>query len=152
MSTTVTDLTELVALGAHDLGRSDWLTVSQDRINTFADATGDHQWIHVDPERAAGGPFKGAIAHGYLTLSLIVPLFTTLLTVERRRLAVNYGLNKVRFPTPVPAGSRVRLHAAIASSAPLPGEGVELAVDMTIELEDAPKPACVAQMVMRFYA
>ncbi len=152
MSTTVTDLPELLALGACDLGRSDWLLISQSRIDTFADATDDHQWIHVDPDRAASGPFKTTIAHGYLTLALLIPLFSPLLTVQNRRLAVNYGLNKVRFPTPVPVGSRIRLSAAIASSTAVAGDGVELAVDMTVELENATKPACVAQMVMRFYA
>lgn len=102
---TVNGLPELKKLSGTDLGTSDWLEITQDRINTFADATGDHQWIHVDPERAAAGPFGAPIAHGYLTLSLFIPLFTDLLDVQGVTTKVNYGLNKVRFPSPVKAGS-----------------------------------------------
>ncbi|MBO0772859.1 MAG: MaoC family dehydratase, partial [Actinobacteria bacterium] len=105
MTTIVSGLDELKGLAGTDLGHTGWLEVSQQRVNAFADATGDHQWIHVDPERAAAGPFGGTIAHGYLTLSLVVPLFTELLEVREVRMGINYGLDKVRFPAPVRAGS-----------------------------------------------
>ena len=155
MSRTVTGIAELLDLGAADgstdLGHSSWLEISQDRVNTFADATDDHQWIHVDPERAAGGPFGATIAHGYLTLSLLIPLWSELLTVEGISMAVNYGLNKVRFPAPVPTGSRIRAHGAIASVTEVKG-GAEVVVDLTVEIEGQTKPACVAQAVYRFFA
>ena len=150
MSRTVTGIAELLDLGTADLGHSSWLEITQDRVNTFADATEDHQWIHVDPERAATGPFGGTIAHGYLTLSLLIPLWSELLTVEGIAMAVNYGLNKVRFPAPVPVGSRVRAHGAIASVAEVKG-GAEVVVDLTVEIEGRDKPACVAQAVYRFF-
>src|SRR5689334_13499096 len=114
MTTTVSGLAELAALTGRDLGASDWLSIEQDRVDRFADATGDHQWIHVDPERAKAGPFGTTIAHGYLTLSLVIPLWTELLTIDGIGMAVNYGLNKVRFPAPVPVGSRIRLAARVA--------------------------------------
>ena len=150
MSRTVTGIAELLDLGTADLGHSSWLEITQDRVNTFADATEDHQWIHVDPERAATGPFGGTIAHGYLTLSLLIPLWSELLTVEGIAMAVNYGLNKVRFPAPVPVGSRIRAHGAIASVAEVKG-GAEVVVDLTVEIEGRDKPACVAQAVYRFF-
>ncbi|MFC9913272.1 MaoC family dehydratase [Streptomyces sp. NPDC059862] len=151
MSITVNDLDELRKLAGSDLGTSEWITVSQERINGFADATGDHQWIHTDPERAKEGPFGGPIAHGYLTLSLFIPLFTELLDVEGVTTKVNYGLNKVRFPAPVPAGSRIRLVARLAEVDDVPG-GAQITVDGTIEIEGGAKPACVLQSVTRFYA
>jgi acyl dehydratase len=151
MTTTVIDLTALEGMSGHDLGVSEWLLIDQARIDRFADATDDHQWIHVDPRRAADGPFGATVAHGYLTLSLVIPLLTQLLVVERRRLAVNYGLNKVRFPSPVRAGSRIRLAGTIAKVSRVSADGVELAIDLTVELEGSPKPACAAQSVMRFY-
>ncbi|MBA2949368.1 MaoC family dehydratase [Streptomyces himalayensis] len=151
MSITVSGLDELKKLAGGDLGTSEWITVSQERINTFADATGDHQWIHTDPERAKEGPFGGPIAHGYLTLSLFIPLFTELLEVEGVTTKVNYGLNKVRFPSPVPAGSRIRLVARLAEVEEI-GGGVQVTVDGTIEIEGGTKPACVLQSVSRFYA
>ncbi|NUR58283.1 MAG: MaoC family dehydratase [Catenulispora sp.] len=149
MPRTVTGIADLLALGAADLGHSSWLEITQERVNTFADATNDHQWIHVDPERAATGPFGGAIAHGYLTLSLLIPLWSELLTVEGVGMAVNYGLNKVRFPAPVPVGCRIRVSGAIASVAEVKG-GAEVVVDLTVEIEGKGKPACVAQAVYRF--
>ncbi|MEB8338711.1 MaoC family dehydratase [Streptomyces endophyticus] len=149
---TVNGLAELTKLSGTDLGTSDWLEITQDRINTFADATGDHQWIHVDPERAAAGPFGAPIAHGYLTLSLFIPLFTDLLDVQGVTTKVNYGLNKVRFPSPVKAGSRIRLAARVASVEEVPGGGAQITIDGTIEIEGAPKPAAVLQSVSRFYA
>ncbi|XUL92438.1 MaoC family dehydratase [Streptomyces galilaeus] len=151
MGITVNGLDELKKLAGSDLGTSEWIEVTQERINTFADATGDHQWIHVDPEKAAAGPFGAPIAHGYLTLSLFIPLFTELLDVEGVSTKVNYGLNKVRFPAPVKVGSRIRLAAKLASVEDVPG-GVQIAVDGTIEIDGGPKPAAVLQSLSRFYA
>ncbi|MFJ9723679.1 MaoC family dehydratase [Streptomyces sp. NPDC101209] len=151
MSVTVDGVEELKKLAGSDLGTSEWIEVTQERIDTFADATGDHQWIHVDPERAAEGPFGAPIAHGYLTLSLFIPLFTELLDVQGVTTKVNYGLNKVRFPAPVKVGSRIRLAARLAEVAEVPG-GVQITVDGTIEIEGGAKPAAVLQSLSRFYA
>lgn len=131
-------------------GRSDWLQVTQDRINQFADATGDHQWIHVDPERAKAGPFGTTIAHGFLTLSLIPALSGTLVKVEGLRMGINYGLNKVRFPSPVRVGSRVRAVSKNISVEDVEG-GVQVVNQVTMEIEGQEKPACVAETVSRFY-
>ena len=147
----VDGLDELRKLSGSDLGTSSWIEITQERVNTFADATGDHQWIHVDVEKAAAGPFGAPIAHGYLTLSLFVPLFTELLDVQGVTTKVNYGLNKVRFPSPVPVGSRIRLTARLASVEDVAG-GVQITVDGTIEIEGGAKPAAVLQSVSRFYA
>ena len=146
--TTSADLPNLAGLA---LGWSEWLTVDQDRINTCADATDDHQWIHTDPERAKEGPFGAAVAHGYLTLSLTVPMWTELLEVDGVSAKVNYGLDKVRFVSPVPAGSRVRMQAVIAEVTEVKG-GYQLAVDQTIEVEGGSRPAVVARGLYRFYA
>ncbi|MGW0211400.1 MaoC family dehydratase [Streptomyces sp. NPDC003233] len=151
MSITVNGLDELKKLAGGDLGTSEWIEVSQERIDTFADATGDHQWIHTDPQRAAQGPFGAPIAHGYLTLSLFIPLFTELLDVQGVTTKVNYGLNKVRFPAPVKVGSRIRLAARLTSVEDVPG-GVQITVDGTIEVEGGTKPAAVLQSLSRFYA
>ncbi|MFE0473702.1 MULTISPECIES: MaoC family dehydratase [Streptomyces] len=151
MSITVNGLDELKKLAGGDLGTSEWIEVTQQRIDTFADATGDHQWIHVDPERAKEGPFGAPIAHGYLTLSLFIPLFTELLDVRGVTTKVNYGLNKVRFPSPVKAGSRIRLTARLAEVEDVPG-GVQITVEGTIEIEGGAKPAAVLQSLSRFYA
>ncbi|MFF5516058.1 MaoC family dehydratase [Streptomyces coeruleorubidus] len=151
MSITVNGLDELKKLAGSDLGTSEWIEVTQDRIDTFADATGDHQWIHVDPEKAKEGPFGAPIAHGYLTLSLFIPLFTELLDVQGVTTKVNYGLNKVRFPSPVKVGSRIRLTAKLAEVEEVPG-GVQITVDGAIEIEDGAKPAAVLQSLSRFYA
>ncbi|MCD9876504.1 MULTISPECIES: MaoC family dehydratase [Streptomyces] len=151
MSVTVNGIDELKKLAGSDLGTSEWIEVTQERINTFADATGDHQWIHVDPERAAEGPFGAPIAHGYLTLSLFIPLFTELLDVQGVTTKVNYGLNKVRFPSPVKVGSRIRLVGKLAEVEEVPG-GVQITVDGTIEIEGGTKPAAVLQSLSRFYA
>ncbi|AGP61118.1 MaoC family dehydratase [Streptomyces rapamycinicus] len=150
MSITVNGLDELKKLADADLGTSEWIEVTQDRIGTFADATDDHQWIHTDPERAAQGPFGAPIAHGYLTLSLFIPLFTQLLDVRGVTTKVNYGLNKVRFPAPVKAGSRIRLVARLTSVEDVPG-GVQITVDGTIEVDGGTKPAAVVQSLSRFY-
>lgn len=151
MSITVNGLDELKKLAGGDLGTSEWIEVTQQRIDTFADATGDHQWIHVDPERAKEGPFGAPIAHGYLTLSLFIPLFTELLDVRGVTTKVNYGLNKVRFPSPVTAGSRIRLTARLAEVEDVPG-GVQITVEGTLEIEGGAKPAAVLQSLSRFYA
>ncbi|MFC3574067.1 MaoC family dehydratase [Streptomyces yaanensis] len=150
MSITVNGLDELKKLAGSDLGTSEWIEVTQERIDTFADATGDHQWIHVDPDKAAEGPFGAPIAHGYLTLSLFIPLFTELLEVEGVSTKVNYGLNKVRFPSPVKVGSRIRLVGKLAAVDEVPG-GVQITVDGTIEIEGGAKPAAVLQSLSRFY-
>ncbi|SFB56184.1 Acyl dehydratase [Amycolatopsis marina] len=142
----------ITALAGTDLGHTDWLEITQGRVNTFADATGDHQWIHVDVERAKAGPFGRPIAHGYLTLSLIIPLFNDLLEINGIEMSVNYGLNKVRFPAPVPVGARVRLGGAVADVNEVKGNGVEMTMDFTVEIENSAKPACVAQAVYRHYA
>ncbi|MEU9780134.1 MaoC family dehydratase [Streptomyces phaeochromogenes] len=151
MSITANGIDELKKLAGSDLGTSEWIEVTQERINTFADATGDHQWIHVDEEKAKEGPFGAPIAHGYLTLSLFIPLFTELLDVQGVTTKVNYGLNKVRFPSPVKVGSRIRLVGKLADVEDVPG-GVQITVDGTIEIEGAPKPAAVLQSLSRFYA
>ena len=132
------------------LGPGEWVQITQEQVNLFADATGDHQWIHVDVERAAQGPFGGPIAHGYLTLSLLAPLVSGIIEIERRSMGVNYGLNKVRFPAPVPVGLRVRLSGTVASVDDVTG-GVQVALDLVVEREGEEKPACVAQAVYRWY-
>jgi acyl dehydratase len=131
-----------------ELGPSEWLEVDQERIDRFADATGDHQWIHVDPERAAEGPFGTTIAHGYLTLSLLPILMKDALDLTGYRMGINYGVNKVRFPSPVPSGSRVRATFTVQSVEEVPGgeQGVVLAV---VEREGDDKPVCVAELVTR---
>ncbi|MCQ8187020.1 MaoC family dehydratase [Streptomyces rugosispiralis] len=150
MSITVNGLDELTKLAGADLGTGEWIEVTQDHIDTFADATDDHQWIHTDPERAAQGPFGAPIAHGYLTLSLFIPLFTQLLDVRGVTTKVNYGLDKVRFPAPVKAGSRIRLAARLTSVEDVPG-GVQITVDGTIEVDGGTKPAAVVRSLSRFY-
>ncbi|AFA75849.1 MaoC-like domain-containing protein [Gordonia polyisoprenivorans VH2] len=151
-TTHLATLAELDDLVGTVLGVSSWLEVTQERINTFADATGDHQWIHVDPERAvAESPFGGPIAHGYLTLSLIIPMWGEVLTVDSVTMAVNYGLNKVRFTNPVPAGGRVRLKATLAKVEHLPKGGVQVTVEGVIELENSERPAVVAEVVYRYF-
>jgi len=138
-------------LAGTTLGPTEWHEITQDQVNTFADATDDHQWIHVDPERAATGPFGGTIAHGYLTLALIIPLWTSLLEIEDLGMGVNYGLNKVRFPAPVPVGGKVRLTAHIAAVDALDEKSVQLTVDFTMELSGSEKPAVAAQALYRYY-
>ena len=133
-----------------ELGPSDWLEVTQERVDLFADATGDHQWIHVDPQRAAAGPFGGTIAHGYLTLSLLAAFAFELLPVEDASAAINYGLNKVRFPAPVPSGSRLRGRFKLLAYEPLEG-GAQLTVEVSMEREGSAKPVCVAESLARRY-
>jgi len=143
----IAGLTELV--GTH-LGHSDWLEVTQERVNTFADATGDHQWIHVDPERAKDGPFGGTIAHGYLTLSLGPVLFPSIATVSGITMGVNYGCNKVRFMSPVPVGAKLRLGVTLLAVEDIAG-GAQVTYGFSFECEGAAKPRCVAEVIFRSY-
>ncbi|WP_371675635.1 MaoC family dehydratase [Streptomyces sp. NBC_01276] len=152
MPTTAHGLDALTALSGADLGHTAWREITQVRVNTFADATDDHQWIHTDPEKAKTGPFGGPIAHGYLTLSLVIPMFGELLDITGISMSVNYGLDKVRFPSPVPVGARVRLHGAVGPVEEIKGNGVQMPLTFTIEVEGSAKPACVAQAVYRHYA
>ena len=152
MTQTATGLDELRALAGTDLGASDWFEVTQDRVNLFADATDDHQWIHTDPEKALSGPFGGTIAHGYLTLSLLIPLFNELLEVRGVKMSVNYGLERVRFPAPVRVGGKIRLLGTVDAVEDVAGNGVQMALTFTIEIEGGSKPACVAKALYRHYA
>jgi acyl dehydratase len=150
-TSTTTTIAELPSLTGTVLGTSEWLEVTQERVDTFADATGDHQWIHVDVERArAESPFGGPIAHGYLTLALLIPMWAQVLTVTDQTMGVNYGLGKVRFPAPVPVGSRIRLTATLAAVEQVAG-GVQLTISAVIEREGAEKPVCIAEPVFRAY-
>ena len=142
---------QLANLPGTDLGYTEYRTITQHQVNLFADATDDHQWIHVDPERAKEGPFGGPIAHGFLSLALTAPLWTELLDVQGVSVKVNYGLDKVRFPAPVAVGSRVRMRAVVAEVTPVPG-GYQITVDQTIEIEGGSKPAVAARGIYRFYA
>jgi acyl dehydratase len=151
-STTTTTLAELPSLKGQVLGSSDWLEITQERVNTFADATDDHQWIHVDPERAAAhSPFGGPIGHGFLTLSLFVPMWSQVLVVTDVKLSVNYGLNKVRFPAPVPVGSRIRLTATLVDIEEVKGGALQLVVGGVVEREGSDKPVCVLESLTRLY-
>ncbi len=151
MTTTVHGVDELKTMVGRHLGYSGYVLVDQQRIDRFADATGDHQWIHVDVERAANGPFGTTIAHGYLTLSLVPVLLAEVVRVENVAFGVNYGSNKVRFPAPVPVGSEIRLGASIHSVEEVPG-GVQAVLDVDITVRDADKPSCAAQVVFRYYS
>lgn len=145
-------LAELQGLVGEVVGTSDWVSIDQSRINTFAEATGDHQWIHVDPERAATGPFGKPIAHGFLTLSLLPTFMTNAFELRDVKMGVNYGLNKVRFVQPVPVDSRLRGHFKVQSWEPLEGNGAQITYEMTVEIEGAAKPACVAETILRVFA
>ena len=144
-------IADLEAAVGRETGPTEWFTVDQSRINGFADATEDHQWIHVDVERAAAGPFGGTVAHGFLTLSLIPYLAGQLRRVEGARMGINYGLNRVRFPAPVPAGARVRARGTLISCDRLDDGAAQLVNRVTIEVEGSDKPACVADTVSRIY-
>lgn len=143
-------IADLDAWQGKELGSSAWVHVDQDRIDQFAAATGDHQWIHTDPRRAAEGPFGATIAHGFLTLSLLIPMWTDILDVVEAKTKVNYGLNRVRFPAPVPVNSNIRMTATLTAVEAVPG-GVQLIVDVVIHCDATDKPVCVAQPVFRFY-
>ncbi len=148
---TTTTLGELPSLVGKELGTSDWYEIDQDKVNLFADATGDHQWIHVDVERAKKeSPFGGPIAHGYLTLSSLVPMLAQVLTVSDVVMGVNYGLNKVRFPSPVPVGSKVRAAATLKSVEEVAG-GLQCTLSVAVEREGGDKPVCIAEPVFRYY-
>jgi acyl dehydratase len=152
MTTTIDGIAGLNDLAGQHLGYSDWHTVTQEQVNLFADATGDHQWIHVDPERATReSPFGGPIAHGYLTLSLGPILFPQVAQVRGIAMAINYGCGKVRFPSPVPVGADVRLGATLDLVEEIKG-GVQVTMTFTFEVKDAPKPACVAEIIFRYLA
>lgn len=143
-------ITDLQPLVGELLGTSDWMPVDQARIDAFAQATGDHQWIHTDPVMAARGPFGGTVAHGFLTLSLISVMFDTAFTITHSRMGLNYGLNRVRFPAPLPAGTRVRGHFRLTAYEPVEG-GAQMTIEVTVEAEGQAKPVCVAESVTRRY-
>jgi acyl dehydratase len=149
-ATVINGLDELKGKVGQELGVSDWLEVTQEAVNAFAGATGDHQWIHVDPERAKETPFGGTIAHGLYTLSLGPQFSYDMFTIEGIAFGVNYGYNKVRFPAPLPVGSRVRMRATLTDVAEVPG-GMQFTVTQTFEREDGDKPVCVAESVARVF-
>jgi acyl dehydratase len=144
-------LQELPPLLGQEVAVSDWLTITQQQVNLFADATGDHQWIHVDPERAREGPFGGPIAHGFLTLSLLPQFFDNAMRIEESGMGVNYGLNRVRFMAPVPVGSRLRARLKLMSCEPIQPEGLQMVWEVTVECEGQSKPVCVAESIARRY-
>ena len=144
-------LADLAALEGQEIGRSDWVVVTQSNIDLFAQATGDAQWIHVDPARAAAGPFGATVAHGFLTLSLLSQLFAGSVAFADVRMSLNYGLNRVRFPSPVPVGSRLRALCVLDAFEVIAG-GAQLTVTVTVEREGGAKPACVAEWVTRHFA
>ena len=138
------------SVGEH-LGHSDWIEITQERINLFAEATGDHQWIHVDPERAKDGPFGACIAHGYLTQSLVNLFLPQIVEVRGISMGVNYGADRVRFPAPVPVGSRVRGSAELVSAEPTKDGAVQTVVRVTVEIEGSDRPGCVIDTISRYY-
>ena len=148
---TIKGIEELKQLAGQELGSGDWHEVTQEQINQFADATGDHQWIHTDVERAKKGPFGGPIAHGYFTLSIIPVLLRDVMSVEGMRMGINYGLNKLRFPAPVPIGSKVRAAVKCASIEEVSG-GLQGTFDVTVEVDGQDKPGCAAQVIYRYYS
>lgn len=144
-------LSELAACVGQEVAVSDWLTITQEQVNLFAEATGDHQWIHVDPEKARAGPFGGPIAHGFLTLSLLPAFFESSLEIVQSRMGVNYGLNRVRFTAPVPVGSRLRARLKLLACEPIDNEGQQMTWEVTVEREGATRPVCVAESLVRRY-
>ena len=144
-------LSELAACVGQEVAISDWLTITQEQVNLFAEATGDHQWIHVDPEKARAGPFGGPIAHGFLTLSLLPKFFESSLEIVQSRMGVNYGLNRVRFTAPVPVGSRLRARLKLLACEPIDNEGQQMTWEVTVEREGAARPVCVAESLVRRY-
>lgn len=143
--------TEIAACVGQEVAVTEWITITQEQVNLFAQATGDHQWIHVDPERAKAGPFGVPIAHGFLTLSMIPQFFAAGLTIEGARMGVNYGLNRVRFTSPVPVGSRVRARLTLQAAEPLPPDGMQMTWLVTVEREGSDKPVCIAESLSRTY-
>ncbi|WP_341906610.1 MaoC family dehydratase [Polaromonas sp. YR568] len=148
---TFENLSALSACVGQDVATSAWITITQQQVNLFADATSDHQWIHVDPQKASAGPFGTTIAHGFLTLSLLPHFFESSFDISGSRLGVNYGLNKVRFTAPVPVGSRLRAHMHLLAAEPVDGDGVQLTWRVTVEREGESKPVCVAESLVRRY-
>ena len=144
-------LAEVAALVGQDVAQSDWLTITQEQVNLFAQATGDHQWIHVDVERAKAGPFGAPIAHGFLTLSLLPRFFESSVRIEGTRMGVNYGLNKVRFIAPVPVGSRLRARMKLMACDPIDNNGMQMTWEVTTEREGSAKPVCIAESIARHY-
>jgi len=144
-------LADLAACTGQEVAISDWLTITQQQINLFAEATGDHQWIHIDPEKAAKGPFGGPIAHGFLTLSLIPKFFESSFDIIGSRMGVNYGLNKVRFTAPVPVGSRLRARMKLLATQPIDNDGFQMTWEVTVEREGSGKPVCIAESLVRRY-
>ena len=144
-------LNDLVACVGQEVAVSDWVTVTQEQVNRFADATGDHQWIHVDVESARAGPFGAPIAHGFLTLSLLPVFFDTAFEIAAAGMGVNYGLNKVRFTAPVPVGSRLRARMTLMSATPIDGDGLQMAWNVAVEREGSERPVCVAEALVRRY-
>ena len=144
-------IAELAACVGQEVAVSDWITITQQQVNLFAEATGDHQWIHVDVERAQAGPFGAPIAHGFLTLSMLPRFFESTFEVRQVRMGVNYGLNKVRFTSPVPVGSRIRARLKLLAAEPLEGNGLQMTWLFTIEREGSDKPVCIAELLMRRY-
>jgi acyl dehydratase len=149
---TLNGIDELEALSGQHLGTSDWVEITQERINGFAEATGDHQWIHVDEDRAKDGPFGTTIAHGYLTLSLLPLFYSTIYSIEGVRMGINYGANKVRFLNPVPVGSRLRGSIEVGEVKRLPNDGAQVTWNVTVELDGSDKPACYAEAISVLYA
>ena len=145
-------LQELPPLVGQEVAVSDWITITQEQVNLFAQATGDHQWIHGDVERAKAGPFGGPIAHGFLTLSLLPRFFESTMDIVESRMGVNYGLNRVRFMAPVPVGSRLRARMKLLSCEPIEPAGMQMVWEVTLEREGSPKPVCVAESIARRYA
>nr|WP_315491740.1 MaoC family dehydratase [uncultured Rhodoferax sp.] len=148
---TIQTLAELPALIGQEVVVSDWISITQEQVNLFAEATGDHQWIHVDVERATAGPFGAPIAHGFLTLSLLPRFFESSLHIAETRMGVNYGLNKVRFVSPVPVGSRLRARMKLLACDPIGNNGMQMTWEVTTEREGANKPVCVAESIARHY-
>jgi acyl dehydratase len=151
MSSTTTTFAEIPSLKGKELGTSEWFEIEQERVNTFADATDDHQWIHVDLEAAKKGPFGGPIAHGFLTLSLFSPMWSQVFVVSDMTMGINYGLNKVRFPSPVPVGAKVRMTATLTDVEEVKGGGLQLVVSGVIEREGGGKPVAVVEALMRYF-
>ena len=148
---TIQTLSELLPLVGQEVATSDWITVTQEQINLFAQATGDYQWIHVDEERAKSGPFGSTIAHGFLTLSLLPRFFESALTIVQVRMGVNYGLNKVRFIAPVPVGSRLRAHMKLLACDAIDNHGMQITWEVSVQREGAAKPVCIAESIARLY-
>lgn len=151
MATTVGSVADVQALVGQDLGVTDWTTMTQGRIDKFADATSDHQWIHVDPKRAAKGPFGACIAHGYLTQSLASFFLPQLLHYERLKMGVNYGCDRVRFPKPVKVGARIRGHGEVLAAKAIVGQGIQVTIRVSVEIDGSDKPGCVVDTISRLY-